>query len=88
MKRLVVAAMAVTLAAGCTDKATEQFRDAPRATSDNSPADIITFPDGFSNLAAKCDGTTRIYVAFKGDANRAAIAVSANHPACTDGTSR
>lgn len=79
----------VLLAAACgslgIDKATEPFRDAPRADTNNRPADVITMPDGFSNVAAKCDGTTRVYVAFKGDSNRAAVAVSPGHPDCGGG---
>jgi hypothetical protein len=39
-------------------------------------------PDGFSNVAAKCDGTTKVYVIYKGDANRGSVAVSANDPSC------
>lgn len=87
MKKLVTAALAVTLlGAGCgVDKLTEQYRDAPRGETNDDPADIITNPDGFSNVAAKCDGTTRVYVIFKGDKPMGSIAVSPNHPACGGG---
>lgn len=68
---------------GCLDKAMEPYKDAPRSgTTNNAPADVIEFPDGFSNLATKCDHGNRVYVAFKGDMNRAAVAVVPNAPGC------
>lgn len=70
------------LGSACSQKAQEQFKDAPRGARNDDPADILTFPDGFSNVSAKCDGTTRVYTVFHGDDNRASIAVSPNHPAC------
>lgn len=66
---------------GC-DKIAEPYKDAERGASNTGAADTVTFPDGFSNVATKCDHGNRIYVAFKGDANRAAIAVVANDPTC------
>lgn len=84
MKRIIIPiAFALLLAAGCGDKATEQFNDAPRGENNDTPAETMSFPDGFSNVAHKCDGHgNRVYVAFKGDNNRAAIAVVANDPSC------
>jgi outer membrane murein-binding lipoprotein Lpp len=82
---LAVVTAALTLA-GCSNKSQEQYRDAGIAHRNDGKADVMTFPDGFSNVAAKCDGPNRVYVAFKGDANRAAIAVSPNDPQCA-GTS-
>lgn len=83
-KRSKLFAVAVALVAlgatGC--KATEPFRDARVANRNDGPADVMTFPDGFSNVAGKCDGPNRVYVAFKGDNNRAAVAVVANDPRC------
>lgn len=71
------------LFSGCMDKETEPWHDAPTSDVRNDdPADIINMPDGFSNLASKCDGPNRVYVAFKGDANRASIFVVANDPRC------
>ncbi|MFE3202138.1 hypothetical protein [Embleya sp. NPDC059237] len=78
---LVCAALLVGLTA-CTDKATEPFKDAPRAGTNNAPAEIITNPDGFSNVAGKCDGPNRVYVAYHGDHTYAAIAVVPNDPRC------
>lgn|GEM_PF-2132716 len=68
---------------GCSNKSQEPFRDAGIGQRNNGKADVMTFPDGFSNVAAKCDGPNRVYVAFKGDDNRAAIAVIPNDPRCT-----
>ena len=83
-KQTIAAAVALVLmgVAGCS-KYTEPYRDAPRGATNTSPADVMTFPDGFSNVAAKCDGPNRVYVAFKADDNRAAIAVAVNDPRCS-----
>jgi len=68
---------------GCGEKAKEPFRDAPGSSVvNNSPADKITMPDGFSNLTTKCDHGNRIYVAFHGDLGYAAIAVVPQDPTC------
>jgi hypothetical protein len=78
------AAMVAVLATmnGCS-KATEPFRDAPRSgTVNNKPADVVEMPDGFSNVATKCDHGNRIYVAFHGDKAYASIAVVPNDPSC------
>lgn len=70
------------LPAGC-GKISEPFNDAPRSkVENNAPADVVTFPDGFSNVATKCDHGNRVYVAFHGDNPYAAIAVVANDPTC------
>lgn len=67
----------------------EDNNDASRGTNDTAPADIIAFPDGFSNVAHKCDGPNMIYSATNGSnqadtkSTRAAIAVVANDPRCT-----
>lgn len=77
-------ALVVTSLVGCT-KAVEPFRDAPRGATNSAPADTITMPDGFSNVASKCDGPNRIYVVFKGDSPYAAMSVVPNDPRCTRG---
>lgn len=85
-KRIIIGLAGVTLAGialvGCGDKQREWMKDSPIAARDNTPADVFNMPDGFSNFAAKCEGPNRVYVAFKGDANRAAIAVVPNDPRC------
>lgn len=83
--KLFAAATAVALlvaAAGCSDKASEQFNDAPRGETNEGRADIITFPDGFSNVAAKCDRGNRVYVIFKADNTYGSVAVVPNDPSC------
>ncbi len=81
---LALAALAAATAlSGCGAKASEPFKDAPRGASNTAPADTITMPDGFSNVASKCDGPNRVYVIFKGDLYYGSIAVVANDPRCT-----
>ena len=63
------------LLGGCS-KTLEPFQDAPRAATNTSPADVITMPDGFSNIAAKCDGPNRVYVVFHGDSAYGTVAVA------------
>ncbi|OPC84141.1 hypothetical protein B4N89_27315 [Embleya scabrispora] len=77
----LITGLALVLA-GCGDKFTEPFKDAPRGATNNGPAEIITNPDGFSNVSAKCDGPNRVYVAYHGDETYAAIAVVPNDPRC------
>lgn len=77
-----VTAMSLGLMSCGTDKAMEQFNDAGRGTTNKENADIIVFPDGFSNAAHKCDGPNMVYVLFKGDNNYGAIAVVKDDPRC------
>jgi PBP1b-binding outer membrane lipoprotein LpoB len=81
-RRLVTALAAILAFAGCSDKATEQFNDAPKLNNVDTAAVRLSFPDGFSSVAAKCFGTDMVYSAF--NANGRAVAVSANHPWCQD----
>jgi len=75
--------VALLLLTGCgADKAQEPFKDAPRGTTNSSRADTIEMPDGFSNVATKCDHGNRIYVLFKGDSDYGSVAVVANAPDC------
>jgi len=86
MKRLIITLVALsTLLVGCgysVDKATEKFKDAPRGGMNDGPADIITMPDGFSNVSSKCDGPNRVYVIFHGDSTYGSVAVAPNDPRC------
>ena len=77
-----VAALAVLTLTSCGEKASEPFKDAPQGQRNNSAADTMTFPDGFSNVATKCDHGNRVYVAFKGDKPYGALAVVPNDPSC------
>lgn len=86
MRRLLSGTAAVLvgllLATGCTNKASEPFKDAERGTTNTDPADVVQMPDGFSNVATKCDHGNRIYVVFKGDATYGSIAVVPNAKGC------
>jgi len=82
-KLAALAVAAVLALAGCGGKATEPFNDAPRSgVENNTKADIVTFPDGFSNYATKCDHGNRLYSAFHGDNPYAAGFVVPNDPTC------
>lgn len=73
----------VLLGAGSCDKATEPLKDANRSgVTNNAPADTVTMPDGFSNVATKCDHGNRVYVAFHGDSPYASIFVVPQDPTC------
>lgn len=56
---VAVAAAALTVAAvaGCSGYNDARGKgDAPVGHSDDSPAEILNMPDGFGNVASKCDG--------------------------------
>lgn len=69
---------------GCGSmKLMEPFQDAPRSSkTDANAADVITMPDGFSNLATKCVDGTRFTVVYHGDAAYGALAVTPADPTC------
>lgn len=58
--RLVLSTLLVLSLAACTGQSEfEQERgrgDAPVGEVNNDPADITNFPDGYGNIASKCDG--------------------------------
>lgn len=82
-RRALAAAVGLALLSGCGGKFSEPFKDAPRSGKDNgAPADLIRFPDGFSNASTKCDHGNRIYSAYHGDSPYGAIAVVPNDPTC------
>lgn len=71
------------LALGGCDKLTEPFKDAPRSDVTNSqPADVIEMPDGFNNLASKCDHGNRLYVTYHGDGAYGSVSVVPHDPTC------
>lgn len=77
----VLAALGLMALAAC-GKMSEPFQDAPRGASNTNPADTITFPDGFSNVATKCDHGNRVYVLFKGDQPYGGLSVVPNAEGC------
>jgi hypothetical protein len=76
-----VLVLAAALLAGC-GKITEPYNDAPVRSQNKQPAEVLNMPDGFSNVATKCDHGNRVYVAFHGDSAYGAVAVVANDPSC------
>ena len=77
-----IAAVLVFVLVSCGQKAAEPFQDAQRGVTNDGPADTITFPDGFSNVATKCDHGNRVYVLFKSDAAYGSVAVVPNAEDC------
>jgi uncharacterized lipoprotein len=78
----LVLMVGVVAACGSDSKEFEQFKDAERGTSNTESADTITFPDGFSNVATKCDHGNRVYVLFKGSGSYGSIAVVPDAKGC------
>lgn len=76
------AALLALVLAGCGDKYNEQFKDASRAGSNTGAAETLTFPDGFSNAATKCDHGNRVYILFHGNSSYGSIAVVGADPTC------
>lgn len=68
--------------AGLGGKATEPFQDAPVSGHNDGAATIVNMPDGFNNVAAKCEGPNRVYATYHKDAPYGAIAVVPNDPRC------
>lgn len=59
MRRRIQAAMvaASLLASGCDGYREARGKgDAPVGASNDQPAEVINFPNGFGNVATKCDG--------------------------------
>lgn len=86
IQRGVIAAGAVVLiiatGAGCS-KFGEQFNDAPVEKKNDRPAEVYSMPDGFANVATKCDNHgNRMYVTMQGDKAGKAVSVIANDPSC------
>lgn len=78
----VAAVLALTLA-GCGDKFTEPFKDAPRSHKENgAPMDLIRMSDGFSNVGNKCDGPNMVYVLYHGDNPYGSLSVVKDDPRC------
>jgi len=85
MRRAIIPiAGLLLLAAGCSQGSygnSHGIRDAPvesAGNQNNGPAHIITFPNGFENVAFKCDGVVGIYTTTR----QAAPVVIPNDPHC------
>ncbi len=80
---LTLVTVSILALSGCSAKGQEPFRDAPRSSVDNgAPADLIRMPDGFSNVATKCDHENRVYVIYHGDRPYGSIFVVPADPTC------
>lgn len=88
MKKTLIAvtAIGVLALAGCgaNSKLTEFLQDADVAGRNTAPADVLNFPDGFANVATKCDHGNRVYVSRTSDSGSTGrgIAVVPNDPTC------
>jgi PBP1b-binding outer membrane lipoprotein LpoB len=82
---LVAGALLLAGVGGCAsfNKVTQPFKDAPRSSVVNrTPADVIEMPDGFNNVATKCDHGNRIYVSYHGDGTYGFGFAVPNDPTC------
>lgn len=68
------------LGVGCDNRA--HTVDAPEPASvDTTPAKVFAFPEGFGNIAFKCNGTVGMYSPTHGEAARS-IQVVKDDPNC------
>jgi len=76
---IALGAMLLTQADSCSTHG-----DSGSGDVNHAPADIIEFPDGFRNVAHKCDGPNMVYSVSAGadDTLSGAITVVANDPRC------
>lgn len=74
------AALLVVLTTGCSSF-TEPYNDAPVKVKDDSAAEIYSMPDGFANVASKCDRHGNRIYSTRTDGGEA-MAVVANDPSC------
>jgi len=77
---LVGGAVGLSLAACGT--ASETFKDADVAATNDGSAETINMPDGFSNVATKCDHGNRVYTIYHASGDYGAIAVVPQDPSC------
>ena len=72
----IFATLVVLAGVGGCARLTEPFNDAPISHKYDGPAIVGSMPDGYSNWSDKCDPNGfRVWTAFHGDGDRAAIAV-------------
>lgn len=76
-----IAALSVAALTGC-GKFVEPYNDAPVGSQNKAPADVVNMPDGFSNVATKCDHGNRVYVIYHGDEAYGSLAVMPAEPTC------
>ena len=59
-------------------------QDASVGVRDHAPANVLNMPNGWSNVAHKCDGPNMVYATDHGDSYSSSLAVAANDPRCKD----
>ena len=80
---LTVNVALVLTSCGADSRLTEGLQDADVGTRNTAPADLINMPDGFANVATKCDNGNRIYVVRDASSNpRVGIWGVAGDPTC------
>jgi uncharacterized secreted protein with C-terminal beta-propeller domain len=74
-------AMVVATLVGCADS---PHQSAEYGNVNHAPADVVQFPDGFRNVAHKCDGTNMVYSvsSANSDTLSGGVAVVPNDPRC------
>jgi hypothetical protein len=82
----IAAGIAVLILAGGAESC-ESTQDAGVNNRETGPADLINFPDGYSNVAHKCDGPNMVYVIYHGNFVEGpkpygSVAVVAGDPRC------
>jgi len=88
MKTLLATFVATVAAVLALSACGESTQDSGVNNRDTGPADLINMPDGYSNVAHKCDGPNMVYVIYHGSFAEGpkaygSLAVVANDPRCT-----
>lgn len=80
IKLVIVGVFGILALAGCG----EYGQNATKGSRDTGSADIINFPQGFRNVAHKCDGPNMVYSSSYGDSSTvtSSITVIGNDPRC------
>lgn len=81
IRKLTIAAVGILLLTGC---ASDTHESAQVTDVNHGPARTIDFPEGFRNMAAKCDGPNMVYSvsSARSDSLSGGVAVVANDPRC------
>lgn len=79
----VLAAGGVLMLTGCA-KLTEPWNDAPIERKYDNPAEVYSMPDGYANIASKCDAHGhRMFSTREGtNGGGKVVAVVPNDPSC------
>lgn len=83
------AVLSIAWLSGCGSERDQNSEIKPQR--DVGPAEVINFPQGFRNVAHKCDGPNMVYVTSRGDVSSSgshgselpsSVYVIANDPRC------